>query len=179
MKRREFIGIAFGVSVLAATTSRAAWAVEPRKMYRIAILHPSHPVSDLTENGRIKYYREFFHELRQLGYIEGKNLVVERFSGEGRIDHYPELAREAAARNPDVIFAITNLMAGLLKEATSTIPIVALTADPVGTDLVTSLARPGANITGVSVDAGRELWEKRLQLLTESSRQYRNWQSWA
>jgi len=167
MKRREFIGLACGVSVLAATTSRAAWAVEPRKMYRIAVLHPSHPVSDLTENGRIKYYREFFHELRQLGYIEGKNLVVERFSGEGRIDHYPELAREAAARNPDVIFAITNLMAGLLKEATSTIPIVALTADPVGTDLVTSLARPGANITGVSVDAGRELWEKRLQLLTE------------
>ena len=167
MKRREFIGLACGVSVLAATTSRAAWAVEPRKMYRIAVLHPSHPVSDLTENGRIKYYREFFHELRQLGYIEGKNLVVERFSGEGRIDHYPELAREAAARNPDVIFAITNLMAGLLKEATSTIPIVALTADPIQDGLVTSLARPGGNITGVSVDAGLELWGKRLQLFRE------------
>jgi putative ABC transport system substrate-binding protein len=167
MKRREFIGLACCVSVLAATTSRAAWAVEPHKVYRIAILHPSHPVSDLTENGRIKYYREFFHELRQLGYIEGKNLVVERFSGEGRIDHYPELAREAAARNPDVIFAITNLMASLLKVATSTIPIVALTADPVQSSLVTSLARPGGNVTGVSVDAGLELWEKRLQLLRE------------
>jgi putative tryptophan/tyrosine transport system substrate-binding protein len=168
MKRREFIGLACGVSVLAATTSRAAWAVEPRKMYRIAILHPSHPVSDLTENGRIKYYREFFHELRQLGYIEGKNLVVERFSGEGRIDHYPELAREATARNPDVIFVITNGMADVLKGVTSTIPIVALTADPVSkSGLVTSLARPGGNITGVSVDAGLELWEKRLQLFRE------------
>jgi ABC-type uncharacterized transport system substrate-binding protein len=167
MKRREFIGLICGLSLLAATTSRPAWAVEPHKMYRIAIVHPSHPVSDLTENGRIKYYREFFHELRQLGYIEGKNLVVERSSGEGRIDHYPELAREAVAHNPDVIFAITNLMAGLLKEATSTIPIVALTADPVHSSLVTGLARPGGNVTGVSVDAGLELWEKRLQLLRE------------
>jgi len=167
MRRREFIKLACGVSVLASTRSRAALAVEQHKMYRIAILHPSHPLSDLTEKGRIKYYREFFHELRQLGYIEGKNLVVERFSGEGRVDHYPELAREAVAHNPDVIFAITNLMAGLLKEATSTIPIVALTADPVQLGLVTSMARPGGNITGVSVDAGLELWGKRLQLFRE------------
>jgi hypothetical protein len=115
MKRREFIGLACGASVLAATISRAAWAVEPHKVYRIAMLHPSHPVSDLTENGRLNYYREFFHELRRLGYIEGKNLVVERFSGEGRIDHYPELAREAVARNPDVIFAV-NLMVGPLHD---------------------------------------------------------------
>jgi len=141
-------------------------------MYRIAILHPSHPVSDLAENGRIRYYREFFRELRQLGYIEGKNLVVERYSGEGRIDHYPKLAREAAARNPDVIFVITNGMADVLKEVTSTIPIVALTADPVPSSpvqpgLVKNLARPGGNITGVSVDAGLALWEKRLQLFRE------------
>jgi putative ABC transport system substrate-binding protein len=94
--------------------------------------------------------------------------VVERFSGEGRIDHYPELAREATARNPDVIFVITNGMADVLKGVTSTIPIVALTADPVSkSGLVTSLARPGGNITGVSVDAGLELWEKRLQLFRE------------
>jgi len=172
MKRREFIRLACAVGVLAATRPRTAWAVEPHKMYRIAILHPSHPLSDLTENGRIKYYREFFHELRRLGYIEGKNLVVERYSGEGRIDHYPKLAREAAARNPDVIFVITNGMADVLKEVTSTIPIVALTADPVPSSpvqpgLVKNLARPGGNITGVSVDAGLALWEKRLQLFRE------------
>src|SRR5579859_5713926 len=142
MKRREFIGLAFGAVVLPAPMSRAAWAVEPHKMYRIAMLHPSHPVSDLTENGRLNYYREFFHELRRLGYIEGKNLVVERFSGEGRVDHYPELAREAAARNPNVIFAVTPLMVGLVREATSTIPIVAFTSDPVQSALVTSMARP-------------------------------------
>jgi putative ABC transport system substrate-binding protein len=167
MKRREFIRLACGTSVLAATTSRIAWAVEPHKVYRLAILHPSHPVSELTENSRLKYYREFFHELRQLGYIEGNNLVVERFSGEGRSDHYPELAHEAAARNPNVILAITHWIAGPLKEATSTIPIVAITSDPVQAGLVTSMARPGGNITGVSADTGLELWEKRLQLFRE------------
>jgi putative ABC transport system substrate-binding protein len=167
MKRREFIRLACGTSVLAATTSRAAWAVEPHKMYRLAILHPSHPVSELTENSRLKYYREFFHELRQLGYIEGNNLLVERFSGEGQSDRYPELAREAAARNPNVILAITPWMARSLKEATSTIPIVAITSDPVQAGLVTSMARPGGNITGVSADTGLELWEKRLQLFRE------------
>ena len=167
MKRREFIRLACGTSVLAAATSRAAWAVEPHKMYRIVMLHPSHPVSDLTENGPHKHYREFFHELRRLGYIEGKNLVVERFSGEGRVDHYPELAREAAARNPNVIFAVTNEMAAVLKEVTSTIPIVAFIADPVQSSLATSMARPGGNITGVSVDTGPELSGKRLQLLRE------------
>ena len=165
MKRRELIRFACGASMLAATTSKAAWAVEP--VYRIALLHPSHPVSELTENSRFNYYREFFHELRKLGYIEGKNLVVERFSGEGRVDHYPELAREAVARNPNVIFAVTNYIVAPLKEATSTIPIVALTVDPVQSGLVTSMARPGGNITGVSGDAGLEIWEKRLQLFRE------------
>jgi putative tryptophan/tyrosine transport system substrate-binding protein len=149
MKRREFIGLACSASVVAATTSRAAWAVEPDKVYRIALLHPSHPVSELTESSHLKYWREFFHELRQLGYIEGNNLVVERFSGEGRSDHYPELAREAAARNPDVILATTPWMVGPLKEATSTIPVVAVTSDPVQLGLVTSMARPGGNITPV------------------------------
>ena len=136
-------------------------------MYRLAILHTSHPVSELTENSHFKYWREFFHELRQLGYIEGNNLVIERFSGEGQSDRYPELAREAVARNPNVILTITPWMSALLKEATSTIPIVAITSDPVQAGLVTSMARPGGNITGVSVDAGPELWEKRLQLFRE------------
>jgi putative ABC transport system substrate-binding protein len=167
MKRREFIRLACGVSLLAATTSRAAWAVEPHKMYRLTILHPSRPVSELTENSRVNYWREFFRELRQLGYVEGDNLVVERFSGEGRIDRYPELAHEAADRNPNVIFAISPGIVGPLKEATSTIPIVAMTGDPVQIGLVASMARPGGNITGVSVDAGLELWEKRLQLFRE------------
>jgi putative ABC transport system substrate-binding protein len=167
MNRREFIRLACGTSVLAATTSRAAWAAEPQKLYRLAILHPSHPVSELTENSRLKYYRECFRELRQLGYIEGNNLVVERFSAEGRSDRYPELAREAVARNPSVILAITPWMVSPLKEATSTISIVAITSDPVQAGLVTSVARPGGNITGVSADASPELWGKRLQLFRE------------
>lgn len=163
MRRREFIASIGAVCVL----SRAARAQQSTKVHRIALLHPSHPVSELTEKSRFKYWREFFHELRQLGYIEGNNLVVERFSGEGHIDRYPELAREAAARHPNVIFATTIWMVGPLKEATTTIPIVAMTSDPVQLGLVTSMARPGGNITGVSVDAGLELWKKRLQLFRE------------
>jgi hypothetical protein len=58
MMRREFIGLAYRASVLAATTSGAALAVEPHKVYRLAVLHPSHPVSELTESSRFKYYRE-------------------------------------------------------------------------------------------------------------------------
>ena len=115
MKRREFIQLACGAGMLAAATSSAGWAVEPRKMYRLAILHPSRPVSELTENSPVNYWREFFRELRQLGYIEGNNLVVDRFSGEGRSEHYPELVREAAARNPNVIFAIAGYMVALSK----------------------------------------------------------------
>jgi putative ABC transport system substrate-binding protein len=163
MKRREFIRLACSTSVLAATTSRAAWAVEPQKVYRLAIVHPSRPVSELTENSQVKYWREFFHELRQLGYIEENNLMVERFSGEGRSDHYPELLREAAARNPNVIFAVTSFMV----DPASKIPVVTITSDPVQLGLVTSMARPGGNITGVSIDAGLELWDKRLQLFRE------------
>ncbi|MBR0696710.1 ABC transporter substrate-binding protein [Bradyrhizobium lablabi] len=163
MRRREFIAFV-GAGVMLPL---GAGAQQSKKVYRIALLHPSHPVSELTENSRFKYWREFFHALRQVGYIEGNNLVVERFSGEGHIDHYPELAREAAARNPNVIFAITIWMVGPLKEATSTIPIVAMTSDPVQLGLVKSMARPGGNITGVSVDAGLQLWAKRLQLFRE------------
>jgi putative ABC transport system substrate-binding protein len=164
MRRRDFIRLACSTSVLAATTSRAAWAVEPQKMYRLAILNPtSRPVSEQTETSRVNYWREFFHELRQLGYIEGNNLVVDRFSGEARSDHYPELMRKAAARNPNVIFALALYMV----DRASTIPVVVITSDPVRDGLVTSMARPGGNITGVSVDAGLEIWEKRIQLFRE------------
>jgi putative ABC transport system substrate-binding protein len=163
MRRREFIAF-IGAGAMLPLVARAQ---QSTKVYRIALLHPSHPVSELTEHSRFRYWREFFQELRQLGYVEGHNLVVERFSGEGRVENYPKLARDVAARNPNVVFAITIWTVGPLKEATSTIPIVAMTSDPVQLGLVASMARPGGNITGVSVDAGLELWEKRLQLFRE------------
>ena len=163
MRRREFIAFIGAVSIL----PRAARSQQSTKVYRIAIMHPSHPIAELNEHSRFRYYREFFGELRQLGYVEGHNLVIERFSAEGRVDNYPKLASDVAARNPDLVFAISVSVVAALKEATSTIPIVAMTSDPVGHGIAASIARPGGNITGVTVDAGLELWAKRLQLFRE------------
>ena len=154
MRRREFIGFIGAVALLPLS----ARAQQSTKVYRIAILHPSHPVAELTEVSRFRYWREFFQELRRLGYVEGQNLVIERSSGEGRVENYHKLARDVATRNLNLIFAITVWMVAPLKEATSTTPIVAMTSDPVDLGLVSSMARPGGNITGVSVDSGLEIW---------------------
>jgi putative tryptophan/tyrosine transport system substrate-binding protein len=167
MKRRDLI-----VGALIAVTVRRAQAQQTGKVYRIAIVTPATPVAEIGENNRNPYiaraYRAFFDELRRLGYVEGQNLVVERYSGEGRPEHYPELAREVVGRNPDVIWAISPQVLIALKAATATIPIVGLGSDPVALGIVSSLARPGGNITGVSVDAGFEVWGKRLELLKEA-----------
>ena len=103
-----------------------------------------------------------------MGYVEGQNLVVERYSGEGRTEHYADLARDVVNTHPDLIFSVTTRLALNFKTATTTIPIVTITADPIAGGLVSSLARPGGNITGVSVDAGFEVVGKRLALLLEA-----------
>jgi putative ABC transport system substrate-binding protein len=163
MRRRAFIA---GL-VCTATTSRAE-AQQAGKVYRIAIAHPSYPVSEMNEaSGRLPWFPAFFKELRRLGYVEGQNLRVERYSAEGRTAQYADFAREVVGLRPDVILTGKNDMILFLKAATPTIPIVGIAADPVGADIVPSLARPGGNVTGVSVDAGLEVWGKRLELLKE------------
>jgi putative ABC transport system substrate-binding protein len=121
-----------------------------------------------------RHYRLFFEELSRLGYIEGQNLVVERYSGEGRTEHYADLAREVVNTHPDLIFQQSTRLALNFKAATTTIPIVTVTADPIAGGLVSSLARPGGNITGVSVDAGIEVMGKRLALLLEATSKLSN-----
>jgi putative ABC transport system substrate-binding protein len=111
--------------------------------------------------------RAIFKELRRLGYIEGQNLLVERFSGEGRAARLPDLAQDVVRRKPDVIISTTTQLTLDFKAATSTIPIVGLFAYPVEAGIVPSLARPGGNITGVAVNIGGEQWDKRLQLLRQ------------
>ena len=118
---------------------RSARSQQSAKVYRIAIVHPSHPISELNEQSRFRYYREFFGGLRQLGYVEGHNLVIERFSGEGRVEIYPKLARDVSASNPDLVFAIIVSVVAALKKATSTIPVVAMTSDPVGHGIAASI----------------------------------------
>lgn len=159
MRRREFTT---GVLLTAVTRSARA------QQRRIAIFHPAIPTRLLTETGGGSAWRAFFGELRRLGYIEGQNLVIERYSAEGHHERYADLAREIVTRHPDLIVTGTNPVVIAFSAATSTIPIVAFMLDPLKAGLVTSLARPGGNLTGITLDAGIEIWGKRLELLREA-----------
>jgi putative tryptophan/tyrosine transport system substrate-binding protein len=152
--------------------SAAAWpfvsSAQPSgKVYRVAIVHPSHPIAVLSETGGLAQFRAFFEELHRLGYDEGQNLVVERYSGEGQTERYAELAKAVVRSAPDLIFVFSAHMVQHFKAATSAVPLVAYTVDPVAFGFATSLARPGGNITGVDPGAGVELWNKLLELLRE------------
>jgi putative tryptophan/tyrosine transport system substrate-binding protein len=161
VRRRDFLS---GL-MLATAMQSAAYAQQSGKVHRIAIVHPFVPISDMSETAAHPYFSAFFKELRRLGYVEDQNLVVERRSGGGRTETYPELAREVVRLRPDLIIATSRRLVQFLVRETKTIPIVASTDDPIAAGLVTSLARPGGNVTGVSIDAGREIINKRLELL--------------
>jgi putative tryptophan/tyrosine transport system substrate-binding protein len=110
----------------------------------------------------------FKQGLRELGYVEGKTIVLEARYSEARSERLPELARELVSRKVDVIVAGNDVVTAAVKRETSTIPIVmANSFDPVGTGFVASLARPGGNITGLS-NISSELSGKRLELLRET-----------
>ncbi len=164
MNRRAFITL---IASAAAAWPRAARAQQGATR-RIAIFHPAIPTTLLTETGGGSAWRAFFGELRRLGYVEGQNLIIERYSAEGHHERYADLAREIVSRNPDVIVTGTNPVVIAFKAATSTIPVVAFMLDPLQAGLVTSLGRPGGNLTGITLDAGIENWGKRLQLLKEA-----------
>ena len=154
---------ALALALLAAPL--AAKAQPAGKVYRIAIMSPADPVAEMTETGDANY-KAFFSELRRLGYAEGRNLVVERRSGEGQTARYPQFALEVVRQQPHVIFALSSRVAKAFQSATTSIPIVAITGDPITYELVTSLARPGGNLTGFSSEAG-EMFTKLPELLKE------------
>jgi putative tryptophan/tyrosine transport system substrate-binding protein len=165
MRRRELITLLGGAAAAWPLAARGQPSATQRQ---IAIFHPAIPTTLLTETGGGSAWRAFFAELRRLGYIEGKNLIIERYSAEGHHERYADLAREIVARNPDVIVTGTNPVVIAFKAATSTIPVVAFMLDPLHAGLVTSLARPGGNLTGITLDPGIEIWGKRLELLKEA-----------
>jgi putative tryptophan/tyrosine transport system substrate-binding protein len=132
----------------------------------MVVVHPSAPITEMNENGST-YYRTLFAELRRHGFVEGVNLNVERRSGEGRTGKYPELAREVVSLKPDLIYSNSRRLVQHIQAATSAIPVVAMTSDPVVAGLAKSLARPGGNIIGVSTDVGYENLDKRLEILKE------------
>jgi putative ABC transport system substrate-binding protein len=165
MRRREFITGITGSTVAWPLTVRAQQAKAKR---RIAIFHPAIPTRLLTETGGGSAWRAFFGELRHLGYVEGDNLIIERYSAEGHHERYADIAREIVTRNPDVIVTGTNPVVTAFKAATNTIPVVAFMLDPLHAGLVTSLNRPGGNLTGITLDAGVDVWGKRLEILKEA-----------
>ena len=162
MRRRDF-----AAGLLLAAATRSAWAQAPAKQHRIAIVVSAGPVAYIDYSGN-RFWRAFFGELRRLGDIEGQNLIVERYSGEGRPEGFSDLARDVVSGNPDVIVAVTDAIARAVRAATGSIPIVSIGGDPIQAGFATSLARPGGNITGVTVFAGPEIFGKRLQILKEA-----------
>jgi len=158
--RRAFLGTLAG-GLLAAPL--AAGAQLTAKVYRIGLLGGSPPNSP---GGRVAW-EGFFQGMRELGYVEGQNILVEgRFYGD-HTERLPALAAELVQLKVDVIVAGTPPAPETAQRATSTIPIVMAThTDPIGSGLVASLAKPGKNVTGLST-LGPELVGKRLQLLKE------------
>jgi len=134
----------------------AAEAQQAAKVFKVGELHPG-----IGSEERLA-------ALREVGYVEGQNLVVERRHAEGHLDRLPALATELVGLKPDVILATGEPSIRAAKNATKVIPIVmAFAEDPVGKGLVASLARPGGNITGVSLVAAGTMAAKRVEVLKE------------
>jgi len=156
---RKLISVVLGVFLLALNHS--AQAQQPKKIPRIGILPPG-PISERTH-----LWEAFRQGLRKLGYIEGQNIILVFPSGEVNQERLGQFAAELVSRRVDVIVTATTVAAHAVREATETIPIVTpVVADPVGTGLVASLARPGGNLTGLTTIAS-DLTGKRLELLKE------------
>jgi putative ABC transport system substrate-binding protein len=159
--RREFIALLTGIVV---AWPRGLRAQQPKKIARIGFLET---LSFDSPEARV--LREvFWQALRELGYMEGTNILVEYRTADGRIERFPEVARELVRLDLDVIVAPNTPAARAVQQATTTIPIVVpVMGDPVGDGLVASLGHPGGNITGLTF-LGPELLPKRLTLLKEA-----------
>jgi putative tryptophan/tyrosine transport system substrate-binding protein len=153
--------ISFALTALFYALCLPVWAQQPKKVPRIGLLGV---VSASAAEGRIEAFRQ---GLRELGYVEGKNIVIEYRTAEGKLERLPALAAELVRLKVDVIVTRGPPPTRSAKEATSTIPIVmGSDIDPVGNGFVASLARPGGNITGLSA-LSPELSGKQLELLKE------------
>jgi putative ABC transport system substrate-binding protein len=160
MRRRDFSA---GLLLAAALPAVARQPLEKR--YRVAIADPAWTAGEWR---KLPLYRPIFPELRRLGDAEGQNFTVAYFTAEGRVERYADLARRVVESHPDVIVCLTEDLVKPLMAQTRTIPIVAFMASPVFLGSVKSLARPGGNLTGVSLYAGLEIEGKRLELLKEA-----------
>jgi putative ABC transport system substrate-binding protein len=168
MNRRELIGLAGGVVATGwpqlghaqriAQVPTVGWVVGIPTMAEIAGPDPANLPA-----------RAFLHGLRDLGWIDGRSINIERRSAEGRSERAPEILGEFVASKVDLIFAgATDWLIEAAHRATRTIPVVAVyNQDPVAKGFVESLAQPGGNMTGLTTITGPELYEKRLQIFRE------------
>ncbi len=158
--RREFVGALVGgllVSPLAAEAQQAG------RVYRIGFLQTSAPEE------QVHLTKALDEGLRELGYVEGRNIVIERRFAGGKQERLPALAAEIVRLKVDVIVTGANPVIAAVKQATATIPVVmAVSRDPVGVGFIASVARPGGNITGLSNDPTPEIVGKYLELLKEA-----------
>ena len=159
MDRRRFVGVFAGGLVVARSVAEAQPAA---KLYRVGFFLGASGESVASLFGALS------EGLRDLGYVEGRNVIFERRYADGHMDRLPEIAAELVHLKVDVIVTGSSIHVAAARQATKTIPIVMVfTADPVQAGFVMSLARPGGNVTGLSADASRELWSKYLTFLKE------------
>src|SRR5262245_40466187 len=161
MKRRDFIRIIGG--------SAAAWPLAMRAEQAAKVARIGFMVTGSLRSPEQRAMTDsFLQGLRERGYVEGRNIVIEYRDADGKIERFAELATELARLDLDLIVASNTPAARAAKQATTTIPIVVpVMGDPIGDGLVTSLARPGGNITGMTF-LGPELATKRLELLKQA-----------
>jgi ABC-type uncharacterized transport system substrate-binding protein len=159
MDRRRFLLTSLAGAVVQPLAAEAQQARPPR----LCVL-----AADSLSSPWARRYRGFIQGLHELGYVDGRNITIDFLSADGQYDRFPALAADCVRLKPDVIVAYTTPGSLAAKNATQAIPIVTgPIGDPVGTGIVTSLARPGGNITGQTVMASG-LSGKRLQLLKEA-----------
>src|SRR5277367_1201079 len=153
MRRRDFITL--GGAILA--WPHVLRAQQPARVWRIGFIAHRYE----------KFYDPLFSGLRELGYVEGQNLVVERIYAQGNAERFKEFAQEMVRLGVDAVIVVTTPAAMAARNETKTIPIVHPAAiDPVGTGLIASLAHPGGNVTGLAV-LNAETSAKRVELLKE------------
>ncbi|TMI03356.1 MAG: ABC transporter substrate-binding protein, partial [Betaproteobacteria bacterium] len=161
MNRRN-AGLAL-LALLAAGAAPVSVRAQQAGVYRVGYL--STPTRESVERG----LDAFLRKLRELGWVEGQNLVIEYRWAEGNVERLPDLAAELVRRKVDVIVAPAGSAALAAKNATSSIPIVMIfPSDPVEMGLVASLRRPGGNITGTTFTPGPEIFGRQLQILKET-----------
>src|SRR5262249_37582427 len=159
MRRREFITLASSAAIAWPLASRAQ---QVGKTYRIGFL-ANDPAIPTQPAGQA-----FLDGLRESGFIEGKNVIIERRFAEGRLDRYVDLVAELVRLKVDVIVTSANEATRAAKHASNKIPVVMMNvSDPLGEGIVGNLAHPTGNITGLVQDDSAEITAKRMQLLKD------------